>query len=193
MPVAAAQHDFACCSWLHGFSRRRRPRPPARLGNLASLGAASRSPPVPSGPSGALQTCGAWPLCVPVGGSPPARSPHASLTARSGRSRGPPWPCRRPPAPRPGPPAPRPGAVACSASHPGYRALITEPTANFACNSPTILSNCEIRLLELQCFQTLLKLHSIELCASFLRGGRIDACWWCSGIPQARCAVVWNR
>ena len=34
---------------------------------------------------------------------PPARSPHASLTARSGRSRGPPWPRRRPPAPRPGP------------------------------------------------------------------------------------------
>ena len=48
----------------------------------------------------------AWPLCVLVGGGPPARSPHASLTARSGRSRGPPWPCRRPPAPRPGPPDP---------------------------------------------------------------------------------------
>ena len=47
----------------------------------------------------------AWSLCVPVGGGPPARSPHASLTARSGRSRGPPWPCRRPPAPRPGPAA----------------------------------------------------------------------------------------
>ena len=47
-----------------------------------------------------------WSLCVPVGGGPPARSPHASLTARSGRSRGPPWPCRHPPAPRPSPPAP---------------------------------------------------------------------------------------
>ena len=46
----------------------------------------------------------AWPLCVPVGGGPPARSPHASC-ARSGRSRGPPWPCRHPPAPRPGSPA----------------------------------------------------------------------------------------
>ena len=52
----------------------------------------------PAGPG-----CGAGPLCVPVGGGPPARSPHASLTARSGRSRGPPWPCRRPPAPRLGP------------------------------------------------------------------------------------------
>ena len=50
--------------------------------------------------------CGARPLCVPVGGGPPARSPHASLMARSGRSRGPPWPCRHPPAPRPGPPVP---------------------------------------------------------------------------------------
>ena len=50
--------------------------------------------------------CGARPLCVPVGGGPPARSPHASLKARSGRSRGPPWPCRHPPAPRPGPPDP---------------------------------------------------------------------------------------
>ena len=49
--------------------------------------------------------CGARLLCVPVGGGPPARSPHASF-ARSGRSRGPPWPCRRPPAPRPGPAGP---------------------------------------------------------------------------------------
>ena len=51
---------------------------------------------------GAGLLCGARPLCVPVGGGPPARSPHASC-ARSGRSRGPPWPCRHPPAPRPGP------------------------------------------------------------------------------------------
>ena len=50
---------------------------------------------------GAGLLCGARPLCVPVGGGPPARSPHASF-ARSGRSRGPPWPCRHPPAPRPG-------------------------------------------------------------------------------------------
>ena len=49
-----------------------------------------------------VMLCGALPLCVPVGGGPPARSPHASC-ARSGRSRGPPWPCRHPPAPRLGP------------------------------------------------------------------------------------------
>ena len=70
---------------------------------------------------------------------------------------------------------------------------IPEPTPNFACNSPTILSNFEIRSLELQCFQTLLKLRPIELRASLLGGGRMGACWWCSGIPLARCVVVWNR
>ena len=67
-------------------------------------------------------SCWTWPLCVPVGGGPPARSPHASF-ARSGRSRSPARPCRRPPAPRQflpvsstpvvrrhhRPPAPRPG------------------------------------------------------------------------------------
>ena len=36
--------------------------------------------------------CWAGPLCVPVGGGPPARSPHASLADRSGRSRSPVWP-----------------------------------------------------------------------------------------------------
>ena len=47
--------------------------------------------------------CWAGPLCVPVGGGPPARSPHASC-ARSGRSRSPARPCHRPPAPRQFPP-----------------------------------------------------------------------------------------
>ena len=56
-------------------------------------------------------------------------------------------------------------------SHPVVTSHIPEPTPNFACNSPTILSNSEIRLAELQRFQTLLKLHPIELHASFLRGG----------------------
>ena len=51
-----------CCLWLRWCSGRRRPRPPARLGDLTSFGAAPRSPPVPSGPSGALHTSGAWSL-----------------------------------------------------------------------------------------------------------------------------------
>ena len=46
--------------WPRWCSGRRRARPPARLGVLTSFGAAPRSPPVPSGPSGALHTCGAW-------------------------------------------------------------------------------------------------------------------------------------
>ena len=75
-------------------------------------------------------------------------------------------------------------------SHRVVTSHITEPTANFACNSPTILSNFEIRLLELRRFQTLLKLHSIELHASFLRGGCIDACWCRSACPQTMRAVV---
>ena len=58
-------------------------------------------------------------------------------------------------------------------SHPVVTSHIPEPAPSFACNSPTILSNFEIRLLELRRFQTLLKLHSIELHASFLRGGCI--------------------
>ena len=62
--------------------------------------------------------CWAGPLYVPVGGGPPARSPHASPAARSGRSRSPARPRRRPPAPRPGPAGPaaasyRSGRVVC--------------------------------------------------------------------------------
>ena len=48
-----------CCLWCRWCSGRRRARPPARLGVLTSFGAAPRSPPVPSGPSGALHTGGA--------------------------------------------------------------------------------------------------------------------------------------
>ena len=55
---------------------------------------------------------------------------------------------------------------------------------------PTTLSNHEFTTLELQRFQILLKLHPIELHASFLRGGRMGACWWRSWRPLARCAVA---
>ena len=78
-------------------------------------------------------------------------------------------------------------------SHPVVTSHIPEPTANFACNSPESILRFELWALELQRFQTLLKLHPIELHASFLRGGRIGAYWWRSWIPQARCAVVWKR
>ena len=68
-------------------------------------------------------------------------------------------------------------------SHPVVTSHIPEPTPNFACNSPTILSNIEIRSLELRRFQTLLKLRPIELHASFLRGGRMGAA---GGVAGAR-------
>ena len=52
---------------------------------------------------------------------------------------------------------------------------IPEPTANFACNSPESILRFELWALELQCFQTLLKLYPIELRAGFLGGGRMGA------------------
>ena len=52
------------------------------------------------------------------------------------------------------------------------------------------LSNLEIRSLELQRFQASLKLHPIELHASFLRDGHTDTCWWRDGSLQTMCVVV---
>ena len=54
------------------------------------------------------------------------------------------------------------------APHPAITHTIPAPTPNFACNSPTTVSNLESTTLELQRFQTLLKLHPIELHATFL-------------------------
>ena len=109
-----------CCLWRRWCSGRRMARPPARLGNLTSFGAAPRSPPVPSGPSGALHTGGAC-CCVLPG------RPH-----------------HRPRAPQPGaywdPVAPQP-------SRPALTPLIPEPTRNFARNSPTAASSFELRSL----------------------------------------------
>ena len=64
--------------WPHGCCGLRRARPPARLGDLTSFGAAPRSPPVPSGPSGALHTGGAWRAGVWTGAlsRSPARPCH---------------------------------------------------------------------------------------------------------------------
>ena len=131
-------------------------------------------------------------LCVPVGGGPPASRPRRELrsarrlearpgpaTAHGHRSQAP-GPSgalhtsgagslfgsstRRLEA-RPGPywdPVPRP-----QPSRPALTSHISEPTRNFARNSPTSLSNSEIRSLELQRFPTLLKLLLIELRATF--------------------------
>ena len=84
------------CRWCFGrrwCSGRRRLRPPARLGDLASLGTASRSPPVPSGPSGALHTddtwcAGVWPDQAPPPTAPPPVIQNAQLTTESPVIRG---------------------------------------------------------------------------------------------------------
>ena len=74
-----------CCLWCRWCSGRRRARPPARSPHASfARSGRSRSPPVPSGPSGALHTGGAC-----VAWTSPARPRH------------------RPPAPRPGPAAAR--------------------------------------------------------------------------------------
>ncbi len=83
-------------------------------------------------------------------------------------ARSPARPRHRPRAPQPGPPDPPApstpvGPVVLMRIH-----IIAEPIPNFARNSPTSLSNSEIRSLELQRFPTLLKLHPIELRATFL-------------------------
>ena len=52
-------------------------------------------------------------------------------------------------------------------SPPALTPLIPEPTRNFACNCPETISNLQFRSLELQRFQTLLKLLPIELHATF--------------------------
>ena len=179
-PCAAAQHDFACCSWLHGFSRRRRPRPPARSphASLTARSSRSRSPPVPSGPSGALHTCGAWSLCVPVGGDPPVSRPRREL--RSARRL----------VVRPGPAAHRHrGVTRCpQVSCPALACRIAEPTLNFARNSLAALSNHELRSLELQRFQTLLNVHTIELRAVFVGGAAVtdECCGQVLGLPADR-------
>ena len=73
-----------CCLWLRWCSGRRRARPPARLGDLTSFGAAPRSPPVPSGPSGALHTSGAWSL---FGSSTRRQKPGQALPPLSNLAR----------------------------------------------------------------------------------------------------------
>ena len=134
------------CLWPRWCSGRRRARPPARLGDRAALGAASRSPPVPSGPSGALHTGGACGSGV-LG------------------------PRRRPPAPRQVPPAPStpaaPVVLVCPARTRRRPWALQLMLTNFARNSPVTLSNLECASLELQRFQRLLKLPSNELRATF--------------------------
>ena len=136
-------------------------------------------------------------LCVPLGGCFPAfaccpdRSPAAAGPARPlavraaslwlGASPRCPARPRHPRAPRQIPPAPSmpvgPGVLACGSVR-RLEARLWLSISNFACNSPANLSNHELTTLGLQRFQPLLKLHPIELHATFL--GVVTAVTRCS-------------
>ena len=154
----------SCCMWRCWCSGRRRARPPVRAphASLTARSGRSRSPPVPSGPSGALYAGGACVAGVSLGASsrsPPVPSgPSGALHAggaciagvslgASSRSRA--WSRRRPRAPQLG--------------QRGYCASST-----FACNSSVTISVFELASLELQRFWVLLKVHAIELHAESL-------------------------
>ena len=160
--------------WPHGCSGHRRARPPARSPHASlRLGVvdleARPCPPVPPAPSTPVAP-GCWRVAGCVVSKPgqapqaPRRPPIGRVLVRVCLL----WPCRRPPAPRPGPSIPQD-------SHPVVTSHVPELTPNFACNSPATLSNLEIRSLELQRFQTLLKLHLIELHARLLGSGFVAA------------------
>ena len=119
-------------------------------------------------------------LCAPVGGGPPARSPHASLRlgvidleARPGPAAA--HGCRSQ-APLFTGTAARPSGVlhtcgACVAyGCPSTRQhcdRLAPPLSNFARNSPVITSNIEFESLELQRFRVISKNDRRKLCATF--------------------------
>ena len=110
-------------------------------------------------------------------GRRPAREPSAPRASLGASSRSPARPRRRPRSPQPGPAAhsrrsqasASSGALhtsgACRSGVPGQ--ALPPTLTNFARNSPATVSNLECASLELQRFQRLLKLLSIELRASF--------------------------
>ena len=77
-------------------------------------------------------------------------------------------PRHRPRAPQPGPPVPPAPSTPVGPGVLMRIHIIAEPTPNFARNSPATASSFKLRSLELQRFQSSLKLHPIELRASFL-------------------------
>ena len=125
---------------------------------------------------------------APVGGGPPARSPHTSF-ARSDRSRSPARPRRRPQAPQPGPTGLTPPSHRCKqpSARTRHRPQAPQPgPLNVARNSLATTSNFEVTLLELQRFQRLLKLHPNELRAKFWKTVPQliqQVARWCSRFP----------
>ena len=133
------------------------------------------------------------PAAVCAGGRRPAREiATREPGARSGRSRGPPWPCHRPPAPRPGPafcgspvPSGPSGALHTSEAWSlmvGLARRLEAPLQlliiNFARNSFTAHSNIECASLELQRFWGVSKNDRDKLRAKC-------GWWWCRRRPRA--------
>ena len=149
LPRQISGHRVACsvgpgrcvCRWAAARPRDRHTR---ACGSEWSISKPDQAPPPPTGtaawprrPRGGLQSGGAHCLCV-VGQAPPPPTGTAA------------WPTTIP-----------------QHSRPALTPLISVPTPNFACNSPATISNLEFRSLELQRFQTLLKIRPIELHATF--------------------------
>ena len=127
-----------CCLWPRWCSGRRRPA----LKGRAAVCAGGRRPAreiATREPDGSE-----WSISRPALALPPPTDTAA-------------WPT---PPPSPRTPSPY--------WDPAPHAPIPAPTPNFARNSPTAASSFELRSLELQRFQTLLKLLPIELHATFL-------------------------
>ena len=144
---------------------------PGRPRDLASsLRSAPRlearpSPPAPPVPSKPVEPA-RLPAVGPTSPGLPAvcagaRRPAREIATRELRSE---WSISRPALALP----PSTG-TATRPPHPAITHVIAEPTPNSACNSPTTISNLEFTALELQRFQTLLKLHPIKLHATFRR------------------------
>ena len=93
MGCRKAPHPLACGAasgraglWPHGCSGRRRARPPARSPHASfARSGRSRSPPVPSGPSGALHTSGTWcaDVCLCFASKPDQAPPSPINFARN--------------------------------------------------------------------------------------------------------------
>ena len=139
------QHDVACCAWLHGFSRHRDQASHRAITHVIpapTTNFARNSPTTISNlefRSLELQRFQTLLKLLPI----ELRATFLGARPTIHRHRD-------------------------QASHRAITHVTPAPTPNFARNSPTTISNLEFRSLELQRFQTLLKLLPIELRATFL-------------------------